>query len=62
MPHWLFLPDDAMNDLEVLTALPPEKFQKLRKFLDSMRVSIAIQCLRFFRDHARKKWPLRGSE
>src|SRR5262249_15555557 len=47
MPHWLFLPDDALNDLEVLTALSPEKLQVLRKFLDSsafqLRYSVFVK-------------------
>jgi hypothetical protein len=35
MGRWLFLPDDAPNDLEILAALPPERIQKLRDVLDA---------------------------
>src|SRR5271165_226178 len=35
MPHWLFLPDDAIGDLEALSKLPRGKLATLREFLDS---------------------------
>lgn len=35
MPHWLFLPDDAVEDLTVLASLSPELLTALRDYLDS---------------------------
>jgi hypothetical protein len=35
MVHWLFLPNEALDDLETLASLSDEKIQKLRGFLDS---------------------------
>lgn len=35
MAHWLFLPDEAMEDVETLTGLSSNKLLELRDFLDS---------------------------
>lgn len=35
MAHWLFLPDDAFDDLTRLAKLAPDKLPKLRALLDS---------------------------
>src|SRR6266849_597855 len=35
MAHWLFLPNDAIDDLEVLAKLSGEEVARLREFLDS---------------------------
>src|SRR5438128_165441 len=35
MGHWLFLPDDAMDDLSSLAELSTDQISKLRDFLDS---------------------------
>ena len=35
MAHWLFLPNDALGDLQILTQLPTEKIARLRTLLDS---------------------------
>lgn len=35
MAHWLFLPDEAMEDVEALAGLSRDKILKLRDFLDS---------------------------
>src|SRR5437879_1285484 len=43
MAHWLFLPDDAMEDLATLAELPPEKVAKLREFLDSSDFQLRYQ-------------------
>jgi hypothetical protein len=35
MPHWLFLPDDAIGDLAILANLSPERVEALRSYFDS---------------------------
>lgn len=35
MAHWLFLPDEAMEDLDALAGLTSDKLLRLRDFLDS---------------------------
>jgi hypothetical protein len=35
MAHWLFLPNDAINDIETLSGLSRENLAALQKFLDS---------------------------
>ena len=35
MGHWLFLPTDAIDDLEIVSQLPSEKIARLRNLLDS---------------------------
>src|SRR5437588_819328 len=35
MAHWLFLPNDAIKDLETLASLPQEKVLAFKEFLDS---------------------------
>jgi hypothetical protein len=35
MTHWLFLPDDALDDLEILSGLSVERIETLRNYLDS---------------------------
>ncbi len=35
LSHWLFLPDEAMDDLEVLSGLSSEQISRLRDILDS---------------------------
>lgn len=35
MAHWLFLPDDAIEDLTILEKLSSERIETLRRYLDS---------------------------
>jgi len=35
LSHWLFLPDEAMDDLEILSGLSSEQISRLRDILDS---------------------------
>ena len=35
MAHWLFLPDDAIDDIAVLAELSPKQVETLRAHLDS---------------------------
>src|SRR5207302_571418 len=35
MSHWLFLPNDAVDDLETLAGLASQRIEQLREFLDS---------------------------
>ena len=35
MAHWLFLPNDALDDLLILSRLPNDSIGKLRNLLDS---------------------------
>ncbi|HEY7156934.1 MAG TPA: hypothetical protein VH575_23400 [Gemmataceae bacterium] len=43
MAHWLFLPDDAMDDLATLAAIAPSNIEKLREFLDSSEYQIKVK-------------------
>src|SRR4051812_10072334 len=35
MPHWLFLPDDTLQDLAILASLSKSQIATLKEFLDS---------------------------